>query len=104
MRVSARPCEPSLRLLSVLELKKPIHFASISLSETEIRYAQIEKETLANTNTSSKFHYIIYGQRKVNILTDHKPLVSIMKKEFHKIPNNKLKTLLIKLMIYDISV
>lgn len=59
---------------------------------------------LAITYTCSKFHYIIYEQRKVNIFTDHKPLVSIMNKELHKIPNNRLKRLLIKLIIYDISV
>lgn len=84
--------------------KKPIYFASRSLSETEIGYAQIEKEMLAITYACSKFHYLIYGQSSVKVFTDHKPLVSIMSKEMHKIPNNRLRRLLIKLMIYDLSV
>lgn len=56
------------------------------------------------TYACSKFHYLIYGQSSVKVFTDHKPLVSIMSKEMHKIPNNRLRRLLIKLMIYDLSV
>jgi len=84
--------------------KIPIHFTSRSLSETETYYAQIEKEMLAITFACSKFHYLIYGQSSVKVFTDHKPLVSIMGKEIHKISNNRLRRLLIKIIIYDLSV
>ena len=38
---------------------KPISFASRSLSDTEVRYAQIEKEFLAVVFACQKFHYYI---------------------------------------------
>jgi len=76
--------------------KRPIHFASRSLTETEKSYAQIEKEMLAITFACPKFYYLIYRQSGVKVLTDHKPLVSIMSKEIYKIPNNRLRRLLIK--------
>jgi len=84
--------------------KRPIHFASRSLTETETSYAQIEKEMLAITFACSKFHYLIYGQNGVEVYTDHKQLVSIMDKEVHKNTNDRLRRLLIKLIIYDLSV
>lgn len=52
-------------------------FVSRALSETEIRYAQIEKEALALTWASEKFTEYVLG--KVIVLeTDHKPLVPLL--------------------------
>ena len=50
---------------------------SHSLSDTEKRYAQIEKEALAVTWACSKFSNYILG-RPFLIETDHKPLVPIL--------------------------
>jgi hypothetical protein len=83
-------------------MKSPIHFASRCLSETKVAYAQIEKEMLAISFACTKFHSLIYGQ-KIKIYTDYQPLVSIMKKDIHKIPNNRLKRLRLKLLIYEIE-
>ena len=69
----------------VMQDGKPISFASRSMTETEINYPQIDKEMLAIVFSCTKFHNYIYG-RKVNVVTDHQPLVSIMKKELNKIP------------------
>ena len=55
---------------------KPIAFASRAMSETEKRYAQIEKEALATTWACEKFSEYIVG-RKILIETDHKPLVPL---------------------------
>ena len=44
------------------------------MTETESRYAQIEKEVLATTWASEKFAMYILG-KKVHNKTDHKPLV-----------------------------
>ncbi|XP_068243843.1 uncharacterized protein [Palaemon carinicauda] len=63
----------------LLQCGKPIAFASRALSETENRYAQIEKETLAIVFSLRKFHEYVYG-RKVIVESDHKPIASIVLK------------------------
>jgi len=57
--------------------RKPVAYASRSLSETERRYAQIEKEALAVTWACEKFTDYVLG-RKFQIETDHKPLVPLL--------------------------
>ena len=56
---------------------KPVAYASRSMSETEQRYAQIEKEALAITWACSKFSDYILG-RKFLVETDHKPLIPLL--------------------------
>ena len=56
--------------------ERPIAFASRTLSDTEKRYAQTDKEALAIIFGVHKFHVYLYGRRFV-LLTDHKPLVSL---------------------------
>ena len=56
---------------------RPVAYASRSLSETERRYAQIEKEALAVTWACEKFtDYILGG--KFLIESDHKPLIPLL--------------------------
>ena len=64
-------------LQQVGEVWKPVAYASRSMSETEKRYAQIEKEALAATWACDKFVDYILG-RSFQIETDHKPLVSLL--------------------------
>lgn len=56
---------------------RPVSFASRALSETEQRYAQIEKEALATVWACEKFAAYILGKR-ISIETDHKPLVPLL--------------------------
>ena len=56
---------------------KPIAYASRSMTNTEQRYAQIEKEALATTWACEKFADYILGKH-VEIETDHKPLVPLL--------------------------
>ena len=56
---------------------KPVVYASRSLTETERRYAQIEKEALAITWACEKFSEYILG-KQILIETDHKPLVPLL--------------------------
>ena len=56
---------------------RPIAYASRSLSETERRYAQIEKEALACTWACEKFSRYIVGM-KFLIETDHTPLIPLL--------------------------
>lgn len=59
---------------------------------------------LAIVFACKKFRYLIYGQNSVKIHSDHQPLVSMMKKDIHKIPNNRLRRLRVKLLIYNVNV
>ena len=56
---------------------KPVAYASRSMSDTEHRYAQIEKEALATTWACEKFANFILGKH-IQIETDHKPLVPLL--------------------------
>ncbi|XP_046408442.1 uncharacterized protein K02A2.6-like [Ischnura elegans] len=56
---------------------KAVSFASRSLTDTEQRYAQIEKEALALTWACEKFTSYIQGSHFI-LRTDHKPLVPLL--------------------------
>ena len=58
----------------------PVTFASKSLTGTEHRYSNIECEALAILLGLEKFHHYCF-RREVLIMTDHKPLVSMFKKD-----------------------
>ena len=57
--------------------ERPIAFASRSLTEAERRYAKIDRLALALLFGVRKFHQYLSG-RAFTILTDHKPLVSLL--------------------------
>ena len=56
---------------------KPVSFASRSMSKTEGRYAQIEKEALATTWACEKFANFILGKH-IQVEIDHKPLMPLL--------------------------
>ena len=56
---------------------KPVSYASRAMTETECKYAQIEKEALAVTWACDKFINYSLGKR-ILIETDHKPLLPIL--------------------------
>ena len=56
---------------------KPVAYASRAMSETERRYAQIEKEALAATWACEKFSDFVLGKH-IALETDHKPLVPLL--------------------------
>ena len=58
---------------------KPVAFASRSMTDTESRYSQIEKEALALVWACDKFSDYILG-KDIQLETDHKPLVPLLGK------------------------
>lgn len=56
--------------------ERPVGFASRTLSTTEQKYSQIEKEGLACVFGVKRFHTYLYG-RHFTLLTDHKPLLGL---------------------------
>ena len=84
-----------------LQNEAPVAYASRALTDCETRYAQIEKELLAAVFACKKFHDFIYG-RQVTIETDHKPLISIVKKPLHAAPA-RLQRMLLQLQRYNLQ-
>ena len=56
---------------------RPVAYASRAMTETETRYAQIEKEALAVTWACERFSNYILG-RTFQIESDHKPLIPLL--------------------------
>ena len=61
-------------------LLRPIAYASKSLTDTEQRYSNIEREALAILHGLEKFHHYAYA-RETQVITDHRPLLAIFKKD-----------------------
>lgn len=77
---------------------RPIAFASRTLSASEEKYAQIEKELLAITFACDRFHFYLYG-RRFTVESDHQPLESLMKKDIDDVAM-RLQRMMIKLLKY----
>lgn len=81
---------------------RPIAFASRALTDTETRYAQIEKEMLAIVYSLDRFHQYAFGRHTV-IDSDHKPLESVLKKPLANAPR-RLQGMILRIQGYDITV
>lgn len=86
---------------SSLSLYRPVAFASRSLQPAERNYSTIELETLAIWwSVTDKFRSYIEGQSFV-LETDHKPLMSLMKKPYH---NTRIERWMTTLQQYDMTI
>ena len=61
------------------DMWQPVAFASRSMTDTERRYSQIEKEALALVWACEKFGDYVIG-KDITLETDHKPLVPLLGK------------------------
>ena len=88
------------RLGAVLLLEeKPIGYASKSLNDSEVNYAQIEEELYAILFGCKRFHQYIYGRHFI-VESDHKPLESIMREPLIAAPP-RLQRMILQLQRYD---
>ena len=77
---------------------RPIAFASRSLNKSERRYPAVELEALGIIYALRQFRQIVLGY-EIEIQTDHKPLVFLLK---HPDPNSRLYRYQLELMEYQI--
>ena len=85
----------------IMQENRPIAYASRSLTETQKSYSQMEKELLAIVFGAERFSQYIYG-KEVNVMTDHKPLISCLKKPVNTSPV-RIQRLLLRLQRYNLK-
>ncbi|KFD64802.1 hypothetical protein M514_23014 [Trichuris suis] len=85
--------------------ERPIAHASKTLNAQQKSYSQVEKEPLAVIFGVRKFHRYLYG-RHFELLTDHKPLVSIFSpsKALPLMTAQRLQRWAIAFMAYSFSI
>ncbi|GFO05507.1 transposon ty3-i Gag-Pol polyprotein [Plakobranchus ocellatus] len=86
----------------LLQENKPIAFASKALTDTEKRYAKIERELLAVVFGRERFHTYIYG-KPVTVKSDHNPLQHIQQKNIGSAPP-RLQRMLVRIQPYDSTI
>ena len=87
---------------ALLHDDKPVAFASKALTNTETRYANIEREMLAVVYGCERFHTYLFG-RNFTVHSDHKPLESIHLKHLTAAPP-RLQRMLLRLQPYDLMI
>ena len=79
-----------------------VAYGSKTLTDTESRYASIECELLGVVARVEKFHTFCYGKSTI-VLSDHKPLASIVQEDLVNAPHS-LQRLLLRLQKYNVTV
>ena len=81
-------CDASSKGMGVAAIQNNgvIAYASRALTPTEQKYAQIEKEMLSVVFACQRFHKLIYGKEDVTIENDHRPLETLLKKQYMQHP------------------
>ena len=85
------------------ELWQPVAYASRTMTDTEKRYAQIEKEALAVTWACQKFDFYLVGTN-FEVETDHKPLVPLLgEKDLSSLPL-RIQRFRLRMMRYSYTI
>ena len=86
----------------LLQDDQPIAYVSKSLTDTETRYANIERELLAIVFACQWFNTYVLG-RPFTVESDHKPLEMIHQKSLASAPP-RLQRMLLQLQQYDVTI
>ena len=65
---------------------QPVHCVSRTLTDTEKRYSQIEREALAAEFTTTRLQMYLLGAPTFKLATDHKPLIPLLNNPTAKLP------------------
>lgn len=82
---------------------QPVAYSSKSLTPTEQRYVQIEKECLAIVEAFNKFDQWLLGKSDITVHNDHQPLQSIFEKDLASAPK-RLQKMMLFLQRYNFTV
>jgi hypothetical protein len=81
---------------------QPVHYVSRTLTDTESRYSQIERETLAAEFTTSRLQMYLLGGKHFQLATDHKPLLPLFNNPQAKLPP-RIERLIMKMQNLDFT-
>ena len=97
-------CDASKQGLGAVLLQEghPVIYISRTLTETEQRYSNIERELLAVVFALERLNHYTAGFR-IKVETDHEPLTSIWKKSIAS-TSARIQRLLLRLLQYDIDI
>jgi hypothetical protein len=87
----------------LLQKGRPVAFASRTLTQCERRYSHIEKECLSIVFGCTRFDHFLHGRAKIKVLTDHKPLETILAKSINTAPK-RLQRMMLRLQKYHLEV
>ncbi|CAC5384825.1 unnamed protein product [Mytilus coruscus] len=65
---------------------QPVHFIGRSMSDTEKRYSQTEKDALSIRWSKNRFSIYLLGAPRFKIITAHKPLIPMFNQTSIKLP------------------
>ena len=89
VEASVNDCEKTIILSDLL----PVAYSSKMLTDAEGRYANIERELLGVVARVEKFHTFCYGRSTI-VVSYHKPLTSIVRKDLVNAPPRLQRLLL----------
>ena len=72
--------------------------------QTQQRYAIIELECMATQWAIKKYEFYLRGLPTFDVLTDHRPLVGIFRKQLSQLENNRLMRMREKIIEFTFEV
>ena len=86
------------------EVPRIIKCGSTSLTDTQSRYATIELEMLGIQYAISSCQFYLLGCQEFHVVTDHRPLLGIFRKDLRDVTNARLQRLREKIVNFNFTV